>query len=179
MFKFVCKFSGGQIGHLLNNVEAYVRAVAPCATLSPGMYDVISADSKGADQKVLTRMGVLKAGLIHGLITEAQARALVSDRDGKAELIMRKLRAVLAFHMHEPAVQEAIEQCDVYIIGAFLKRSDITTCKTPEAAVHQTLQDVKTKLKLEIDTSEFDKFKPQPQPADNKKSKNHDKETLA
>jgi hypothetical protein len=179
MFNFVCKFSGGNKGQFLTNLEAYVRAVAPSATMAPGFYDIISADCKGADQKLLTRMGCLKTGLLHGFNNEAQARSVISDKDCKAEHAMRKLREVLKDHASDHVVQHAIEKCDVNIIGAILCRSDITEAKTPEAAVYMTLIEVRDMLNIDINLKEFDKHKPKPNEKKDKKTIKDEKKTFA
>ena len=79
MFGIVCKFSGGigENAHLLRGVELFVNKRAPTSTMPASVYEVIAADCQGLEQKPLTRMALLKAGLVYKCVHVKDFKKLI------------------------------------------------------------------------------------------------------
>ena len=61
LFAFTARFSGGSQGHFLDETDQFVRAHGyPSRSLGPEVYKALSADLRGAEQRVLVRHMLLR-----------------------------------------------------------------------------------------------------------------------
>jgi hypothetical protein len=160
MFKFICKYSGGVDGQLLAPVEAYVRATAPAATMEPQIYDALCEDCRGKDQKVKTRLALLKFGLIESL-TVANCRSSIGDKELTIEKHITGFRDIVAQVdglSQEPSVQAFIEAADCKIVGQFLKKSFLEfkpKFTKVEILVHQLLIELEDLTQSKFDLKDY------------------------
>ncbi len=59
------------------------------------VYDAIAADCQGLEQKPLTRMALIKAGLVYKCANAALAKKLIFDKDCTAEKAIKRFRELV------------------------------------------------------------------------------------
>ena len=128
MFSFVLKASGGESGHLLKETESYVRTKAPHTELRPEIFELVSKDIKGANQRVLTRHALIKIGFIHpGTVEKNHCTAILAPGEEKdlPELMMLRMRGIVD-KLSEPlqttlAVKHFMHLADMRILSNGIK----------------------------------------------------------
>ena len=167
MHSFVLKFSGGATGHLLKSVETFIRSAAPAATLVPPVYTALGADCAGHDQKVLTRLALLKSAMLtcpNSCITVSNVRTLLGDKEGTADKHMKIMRKLLEDHAAEPEVQQFIERADTKIVGQLLAKKELLEepSKTVEGLMYAMLTEIAEKMNISVDRKAYEEKKEEP-----------------
>ncbi len=169
MFSFVLKASGGENGHLLKETETYVRTQAPHTELRPEIFELVSKDIKGANQRVLSRHGLIKIGFIHpGTVEKNHCTAMLAPGEEKdqPEKMMLRVRGIvdkLSDEVKTIAVKRFVQAADMRILSNAMKfglyKEDP---KQMDSLMHNIIHELRDITKTDIPFEEFEDCKEKP-----------------
>ncbi len=161
MYSIVCKFSGGagENAHLLRGVELFVNKRAPTSSMSSTVYDAIAADCQGLEQKPLTRMALIKAGLVYKCAYALPAKKLIQDRECTAEKMIKRFKELVGTSENDN-VQKFVDEADCRIVVQLMNKGNEVpelNCdfKTVHGLIHNMLTHVQELSDKQIDFQEF------------------------